>query len=180
MPDVRAWPSTRELFWAFFRAGARGFGGMLPWAHRMLVEEHGWLTAAEFIEVFSFCQVLPGPNIINVAVVVGSRFQGARGAVAAFAGLMAVPQAVVIALGLLYARFGQAPGIDALLRGVGAGAAGLVIGTALKMAQPVARSPVAVVFLLAAFAASGLLRWPLAPVLCVLAPLSVLAHWRAA
>jgi chromate transporter len=82
-----------ELYRGFLHAGARGFGGAMPWARRMLVEERRWLTAQEFTDVFSLCNFLPGPNIVSVSVIVGSRLAGPRGAVTAFAGLLTVPLA---------------------------------------------------------------------------------------
>ena len=177
LPGVPTGVTLGDLFWSFFRVGVRGFGGALPWVHRMLTEERRWLTPKQFTDVLSLCQLLPGPNVVNVSVVVGSRFRGAAGALAAVSGLMAVPLVVVLALGALYARFGQAPAVDALLRGVGPAAVGLFIATGLKMAWPLARSPRTLGFLLVAFGALALFRWPLIPVLLGLAPLSVLAAW---
>jgi chromate transporter len=149
----------------------------MPWARRMLVEERRWLTAREFTDVFGLCNFLPGPNVVNVSVVIGGRYHGPRGALAAFAGLLTLPLVVVLALGALYGRFGQVPGVDALLRGVGAAAAGLVLSTGLRMAVPLARQPRALTFLAVTFVAVALLRWPLVPVLLTLAPLGVLAAW---
>lgn len=167
-----------ELFWAFFRTAARGFGGTLPWARWMLVEERRWLTPQEFTDIFALCQFLPGPNVVNVSVVVGARFHGVPGVLAALAGLVSLPVAIVLSLGALYTRFGDAPAVDALLRGVAAAAAGFVIATGLKMAAPLGRGPRVVGFLLASFAAVAILRWPLVPVLLALAPPGVLAAWR--
>lgn len=166
-----------ELYRGFLYAGARGFGGAMPWARRMLVEERRWLTAQEFTDVFSLCNFLPGPNIASVSVIVGSRFAGPRGAVVAFAGLLTVPVAVALLLAALYGRIGQLPGVEALLRGVGAAAGGLVLATGLKMAEGLPRSVPALGFAVLAFVAIGVLRWPLVPVLFTLAPLSVLAAW---
>ena len=166
-----------ELFLGFLQVGARGFGGAMPWARRMLVDERRWLTAEEFTDVLSLGQVLPGPNIVNVSVAVGSRYHGLRGAVVAVAGLMALPVAIVLVLAVLYSRFGQIPAIDAMLRGVGAAASGMVLGTGLRMCAPLVRAPLALVFLVAAFAGVALLRWPLVPMLFGLAPVSVLAAW---
>jgi len=166
-----------ELYRGFLYAGARGFGGAMPWARRMLVEERRWLTVQEFTDVFSLCNFLPGPNIVNVSVVIGARFAGPRGAVVAFSGLLTVPLLVVLTLAALYSRIGTMPGVDALLRGVGAAAGGLVLATGVKMAEGLPRTARAAGFLLAAFVAIGLLRWPLVPVLFTLAPLSVLAAW---
>lgn len=176
-PPLRVSPS--EIYWAFFFAAARGFGGMLPWAHRMLVEERRWLTPRQFTDVLSLCQFLPGPNVLNVAIVVGSRFQGARGAAVAFAGLLTLPLAIVLTLGALYARYGQAPGVNAALRGIAATAAGLVIGVGLRMSTPIAREPTAVAIGVLAFVAIALVRWPLIPVVVVLASLSIAVAWLA-
>jgi chromate transporter len=170
-------PTLGELYRGFFLAGARGFGGTLPWARRMLVEERRWLTAGEFTDLFGLCNFLPGPNVVNLSVVVGGRYHGPRGALVAFAGLLSLPLVVVLLLAVLYGRYGQVPGVDALLRGVGAAAAGLVLATGLRMAAPLARTPRALAFLAVTFAAVALLRWPLLPVLLGLAPLSVLAAW---
>jgi chromate transporter len=170
-------PSLGELYRAFFHVGARGFGGVLPWARRMLVEERRWLTPAEFTDLFGLCNFLPGPNTINMSIVVGARFHRARGALTALAGILTLPVGVVLALAVLYDRFSDLPGIDALLRGVGAAAAGLVLATGVKMAQGLPRTARALGFVALAFAAIALLRWPLVPVLLTLAPLSVLAAW---
>jgi chromate transporter len=168
-------PTFGELYRGFFHAGARGFGGVLPWARRMLVEERRWLTAAEFTDLFGLCNFLPGPNTVNMSIVVGARFHGARGALTALAGILTLPFVVVIGLALLYDRVGHLPGVDALLRGVGAAAGGLVLATGVKMAEALPRTGRALGFLALTFVAVGLLRWPLVPVLLALAPLSVLA-----
>ena len=170
-------PTLGELYRGFFHTGARGFGGVLPWARRMLVEERRWLTAAEFNDLFGLCNFLPGPNTINMSIVIGARFHGVRGALTALAGVLTLPVIVVLALAVVYDRFSHLPGIDALLRGVGAAAGGLVLATGLKMAEGLPRTARALGFLSAAFVAIGLLRWPLLPVLLTLAPLSVLAAW---
>jgi chromate transporter len=166
-----------ELYRGFLHAGARGFGGAMPWARRMLVEERRWLTAQEFTDLFSLCNFLPGPNIVSVSVIVGSRLAGLRGAVTAFAGLLTVPLAVVLLLAALYGHLGRLPGAEALLRGVGAAAGGLVLATGFKMAEGLPRRAPVLGFAILAFVAIGVLRWPFVPVLFTLAPLSVLVAW---
>jgi len=170
-------PSVRELFWAFARTGARGFGSTWPWARRMLVDETRWLTAEEFTDVFNIGNFLPGPNVINVAVIVGTRFRGLRGALAAFLGLLSLPFCIVLALGAFYTRFGQLPGIDGVLRGIGAAAAGLMIAMGVRMAMPLLPALRAVGFMAVTFVAIAIMRLPLVPVLLVLAPLGVLLSW---
>ena len=94
-----------ELYWGFLSIGARSFGGVLPWAHRVMVEERRWLAPADFAEVLALCQFLPGPNVGNVSVVLGRRWFGLPGAIVAFLGLMALPLVWVFGLALLYAGF---------------------------------------------------------------------------
>jgi chromate transporter len=167
-------PTSRELFVAFLGVGLTGFGGVLPWARRMLVEERRWLGADEFTDVLSLCQFLPGPNIVNVAVTVGGRFHGARGALAAVVGLMAAPFAIVVALGALYTSYGHVPAVESTIRGASAVAAGLLV----KMARTGLTRSSAALVAAAAFGGIAIARFPLLAVLGVVAPLSVAAVWR--
>ena len=125
------------------------------------------------------CQMLPGPNVVNLSVVFGSRIRGASGAAVALLGLMGPPVAIVSLLGLLYARFGEIAAVRGALAGIAAAAAGLVIGTAAKMAQPLFRGGLnaAPFVALITFVAIGVLRWPLHWVLLVMLPLSIAVAW---
>jgi chromate transporter len=179
VPDPRLSPPTvRELFAGFFAVGVSGFGGVLPWARRMLVEERRWLAPDEFTDVLSLCQFLPGPNIVNVAVAIGSRFHGVRGALAAVVGLMVAPFAIIVTLGALYTSYGHVPAVEAVIRGVSAVAAGLLVAMALKMARSGLTRWSAGIVALAVFGGIALARLPLVTVLAVVAPLSVAAAWR--
>lgn len=175
-------PGPAPLFVAFLTVGLSGFGGVLPFARRMLVERRAWLTEAQFNETLALCQTLPGPNIVNVSIVVGSRFAGPGGALAAVTGLMAAPVAVVLVLATLYARFGQVGRAPELIAGLGAGASGLVAATAAKMAWPLIRKhpATAAPFIAIAFVGVGVLKLPLLWVLLALAPFSVALAWRRA
>jgi chromate transporter len=172
-------PNVRELFLRFTQVGASGFGGVMPWARRMLVEERRWFSPEEFSEVLSLCQVLPGPNIVNMAVCVGTRFRGARGAIAAVLGLLSAPFAIILVLGALFTQYGELPAISAAFRGISAAAAGLIVAMGLKMAASRRmRSPMAA-FALAAFVSIALVRMPLGIFLLAAAPASVAAAaWR--
>ena len=97
--------SPRELFTAFNRLALQGFGGVLAVAQAELVDRLGWLTREEFVELLSVGQVLPGPNIVNMSLMIGDRFFGLRGAFAALAGLLALPLVIVLALAVLYGRW---------------------------------------------------------------------------
>jgi chromate transporter len=169
--------SRQALFLAFLRMAVSSFGGTLPWAHRVLVVEKRWLGEREFIEALSLCQFLPGPNVVNLSIVVGQRFQGIPGALTAFAGLLVAPFLIVLGLGVLYARYGQAPEIDRILAGISAAAAGLVWAMGIQMARSFARVPRAIVVLALAFLAVGVFQWPILLVLLVIAPLSIAAAW---
>ena len=168
MSDAAAPRSPGELFVAFTLLALQGFGGVLPVAHRTLVERARWLSPAQFVELLTLGQVLPGPNIVNIALVFGDRCFGWRGALAAAGGLMALPLLLVLALAALYQQFAQQPLVAGALRGMGAVAAGLVIATAFKLLRtlkghPLGRGACAALGL-ATLALVGGLRWPLAGV----------------
>src|SRR6186997_1042468 len=116
--SVAARPSLLELFRAFVVVSISGFGGALPWARRMIVDQRGWMTAEEFNEAFSLAQFLPGPNVVNFSVVFGSRFGGAPGAVVALLGLLGPPVAIITVLAVLYARYGDVAALSRILTGI--------------------------------------------------------------
>lgn len=166
------------LFRVFSGISLSGFGGTLPWAHRELVERRRWLTEREFVETLGLGQVLPGPNICNIAVMIGQRFAGYAGAATALAGLLASPFVCMIVVGLLYERYGTMRLAQAALSGMSAVAAGLVLATALKMTAGLPRHWRPWLLGVAAFVSVGVLRWPMLRVLAVLAPLGIIAAWR--
>jgi len=173
-------PAPSELFLRFTQVALSGFGGVMPFARRMLVEERRWLSAEEFTDALSLCQVLPGPNIVNLAVCVGARYHGVRGALAAFAGLMTAPFFIVLTLGALYTQYGHLPAVSALFRGVSAAAAGLIVAMGLKMAASRRLRSAMALFAVVTFFGIALMRLPLVVLLFAVAPLSVAAaFWRA-
>jgi chromate transporter len=170
------------MFLAFLGVGLSGFGGVLPFARRMLVERKAWMTEADFTETLALCQSLPGPNIVNLSVVVGSRHAGVKGALACLTGLIAAPVAIVIALAVLDDRFGAIGRAPDMLLALGAAAAGLVAATVAKIARPViaARPWTATPVIVLVFVGVGWLQFPLPTVLAVAAPLSLALVWRSA
>jgi len=151
----------------------------MPWARRMIVEERRWLTEAEFVDILAMCQLLPGPNIVNVSIAVGARFHGISGAVVAFAGLMVAPMILVIAIGALYTRYAQLVAVRGAFNGIAAVAAGLVVAMALRIATLLRGRRAAIVIAALAFVGAGLLRYPLGWVVLGLAPLSIaVAAWE--
>src|SRR6202161_3000157 len=167
--------SKRELFLGFLKIGLLGFGGIAPWARHVIIEERRWLTEKEFAAILGIGQILPGPNTMNASVMIGDRFQGIGGVLACLLGQMAMPLVIVTSLAVVYQRFATVPEVKAALIGAAAGASGLVLGTALKMAQKIRPSPLALAVRFLAFAAIGILQWPLVPVVCVVVPFGVIA-----
>jgi chromate transporter len=168
-------PSLIALFVAFAKMSLAGFGGVLFWARRGIVEQHRWMTADEFNETYALCHFLPGPNIVNLSFVFGSRFRGIAGGIAAFAGLVGPPAVLATILAALYLRFGDVDALRRILAGVACAAVGLLIATVFRMMTPLVkrRDAVGLVLLVAVFVAIGLLRLPLPAVLLVAIPLSI-------
>jgi chromate transporter len=176
-PDILSSPppGLLALFVAFAQMSLAGFGGVLVFARRAIVDRHRWMTAEEFNETFALCHFLPGPNIVNLSVVFGSRFRGLPGGLAAFAGLVGPPVVIVTILAALYARFGEVDALRRILAGVSCAAVGLLISVVVRMMMPLIRKRdfVGLVVLAAVFVAIGVLRLPLAAVLLVAIPLSL-------
>jgi chromate transporter len=179
-PDIAlqtkpAAPSLITLFLAFAKMSLAGFGGVLAFARRGIVDEHRWMTADEFNETFALCHFLPGPNIVNLSVVFGSRFGGIAGGIAAFAGLVGPPMVLVMILAVLYAHFGQLEVLRHILAGISCGAVGLLIAVVVKMLMPLLkrRDVAGLILMVAVFVAIGLMRWPLQAVLLVAVPVSL-------
>jgi chromate transporter len=171
-------PTHADLFLAFFRITLSGFGGTLPWTRRMFVEQKKWMTAAEFNDAYALCQFLPGPNIVNLTAVFGSRMRGATGAIAAWTGFLVVPFCVMLAAGVLYERYSDVEAVRRVLAGVAPAAAGLIVATAAKMAVPLFRSFGPSPFVLVVtMLAIGVMRWPLLTVMMVLVPASIALAW---
>ena len=167
------------LFLAFVEIALSSFGGALAWARRVLVERRGWLGAREFGEMLGLCQALPGPNVVNLSIFLGTRYHGLAGAAVAFAGFILVPLLVVLLpLALLYTYGGHLELVRSALHGVASAAAGLLLATGLKMVWPYRREPWALGIGALAFGGVGLLHWPLLAVVAVLAPLSIGLAWR--
>lgn len=174
-PEQSRHVSRSQLFLGFLKIGLLGFGGVAPAARHVLVEDRRWLSEKDYAAILGIGQILPGGNVINVSVMIGGRFHGALGSVIALVGLMAVPMIILVGLATLYEYFGTQPAVQAAIAGTAAAAAGLVIGTALKMARRLKPTPTALLFGLAVFAAVGLLRAPMILSVVILAPLSIAA-----
>jgi chromate transporter len=165
--------SLRRLFLGFCLIGLSGFGGVLPWARRYIVERYRWLPAEEFATLLGLCQVMPGPNVMNLSVCLGARFQGWRGALIAPMGMMLAPMLIVLALGLAYLRYGEIPAIQAMLRGISAVGAGLILAAGLKMLKEYRRRWLPMIMVALTFIAVAILRLPLLWVVSLLVPAGV-------
>ncbi|MDO9314782.1 MAG: chromate transporter [Burkholderiaceae bacterium] len=182
-PPAPAAPrSNADLFFTFTWLALQGFGGVLAVAQRELVERKRWLTREQFVELLSVGQVLPGPNVVNLSMMIGDRFFGLRGAMSALAGMLTMPLVIVLLLASLYSRYEHHPSVQGALRGMGAVAAGLVLATALKL-LPTLRSSALGVATSLGFAAAATLavtvgHWPLWWVVAGIGSLSVALAWR--
>lgn len=171
-------PTHLDLFLAFVRITLSGFGGTLPWTRRMFVEQKKWMTAEEFNEAYALCQFLPGPNIVNLTTIFGSRMHGATGALTCWCGFLLLPFTFMVVLGALYREFGDLDALRRVLAGIAAAAAGLLIATVAKMAAPLFRklTPAPLPFVAIAIAI-GVMRWPLLAVMAALVPFSIALSW---
>ncbi|AWL94533.1 chromate transporter [Bradyrhizobium ottawaense] len=168
-------PGLLALFLAFARMSLAGFGGVLVFARRAIVEQHRWMNADEFNETFALCHFLPGPNIVNLSMVFGSRLRGIAGGLAAFAGLLLPPTLIMTVLAIIYARYGDLDVLRRSLAGISCAAVGLLIAVVFRMMTPLLKrtDPLALILMAGVFLAIGVLRLPLPAVLLVAIPVSV-------
>jgi chromate transporter len=167
------------LFASFLKMGLLGFGGVLPWARRVIVDERGWLDDREFAQLIGLCQVLPGPNVVNLAVIIGARTQGPIGSLIAVSGILFVPVALMLAIAAFYASLADNVHARNAIAGASAAAAGLIVGTALRLLLHARPPPRGLVTGATAFVAVGILQWPLLWVITVLIPAGIALDWRA-
>jgi chromate transporter len=170
--------SRFALFLTFSRISLSSFGGALFWTRLGLVERQRWLTDREFVELLTIGQLLPGPNVLNLTVMVGHRFAGLTGAAAAVAGYLGWPCLVVIGMGVLYQHYGELQQAQRALAGMSKVAAALLLATVIKLAMVLPRHWRPWLFGILAFSGVGVMRWPLLWVLGALAPLAVFAAWK--
>lgn len=183
-----------ELFVAFSQLALSGFGGVLPFAYRALVERRRWLDAREFASLLAIAQVMPGPTICNLSVMIGQRFAGFAGSCASLAGMVLGPSIIVVALGIAWQHYGEVEAVRKALGGMSAVAIGLIAATGVKMGIGLFRpsridvgvAPIPywtirrfgqLALCGLAFAGVGLLRWPLVAVVAGLAPLAIALAW---
>lgn len=181
-PDRPQPRSLSDLFFSFTFLALQGFGGVLAVVQLELVERKRWLTREEFIEDWAVAQIMPGPNVVNLSMMIGSRYFGLPGALAALAGMLVFPLIVVLLMALAYSRYADHPGVAGALRGMGAVAAGLIIASGIRLMPALARHPLGrpACLLLAAlcFGAVALLHLPLLYVLAGLGLLACVLTWR--
>ena len=178
-PENSLRPSALDLYLGWGKVGLMGFGGVTPWARRMVVEERKWLDDSEYAGLLGIAQVLPGPNTPNMCVIIGQRFAGVAGAIASVVGLMTVPLLALIAIALVYDALAAHRWFTVGVGGAAAAAAGLVLGTAFKMGRGAKLDVVGVAVCAAVFVAVGLLHVPLIWAVLVAGPISIaITHTR--
>jgi chromate transporter len=165
---------------AFLKMGLYGFGGVLPFARRILVEERRWLDEREFAEILALCQALPGPNVVNASIIIGERFGGFAGSLTSILSLMTAPLVILVGLAELYAHWEGVHAVEAAIGGMALAAAALIGGNGLKMLRRL-RLPARDLGVAAAtFAAVGLLHWPLIPIVLAMIAVSFGLQMRSA
>jgi chromate transporter len=169
-----------ELFISFSKIGMSGFGGVLPWARRTLVERDKILTSEEFSAILGICQIVPGPNIVNLAVCIGSRFGGARGAIAAVLGLTLGPISIVMVLALLYEHYRYLDSVQGVLRGISAVGVGLIASTGFKMLKDEFRYPAMLIVVIVTILAASYFHLGLGWVVLISSPLALILAWKKA
>ena len=173
--------SLSELFWAISALALQGFGGVLAIVQRDLVERKRWLTREEFVEEWAVAQILPGPNVINLALMLGDRYFGLRGALVAVAGMLLFPLVAIMLLAALFSGIAEVPAAQGALRGMGAVAAGLIAATGLRLVSALQHNvmgrAVCGLAMVATFMLIALLRVPLAWVLLGLGGLCCAWAW---
>jgi chromate transporter len=181
-PDRPQPKSLTDLFVSFTLLALQGFGGVLAIVQRELVEKKCWMTREEFIEDWAVAQIMPGPNVVNLSLMVGGRYFGLKGAMVALAGMLTVPLVLVLLLAVVYAQFAGHPGVAGALRGMGAVAAGLIAATGLKLSGALKKNVLGAQLCTAlgvlCFVAIALLRIPLAYVLLTLGVLACVLAYR--
>ena len=174
--------SLADLFFSFTWLALQGFGGVLAVIQREMVERKRWLTQEEFLEDWAVAQIMPGPNVVNLSLMVGGRYFGLRGALTALAGMLAVPLVIVLVLGVLYTRFGDNAQMAGALRGMAAVSAGMIAATGVKLATALARHPLPLWLTLSITVLGVLmvavLRWPLLYILLGLGGIGCLLTYR--
>jgi chromate transporter len=166
-------PTLRELFLAFLQIGVSSFGGALPWARRILLEERKWLDDKAFTEMLTISQTLPGPNIVNLASYYGTRHRGALGAAAACLGLLVVPMAIVLTLSMIYLKFAHISQVKGAILGMTAAATAFMYSQAVKLSKPFSHNAIAVALAVATFLIGIVLRWPMPLVLLACGAVSI-------
>lgn len=166
-------PTCKALFLGFLKLGLMGFGGVLPLAHRMIVEENCWLTTAQFTDLLGVCQILPGGNIINMSVAIGMEFQGVKGAFSAILGLICAPTIIVLLIYQIYSQFQSLPAVQHAIQGLAAAAAGLLFSTGFKMLKPIAKSYLTISSIVLTFILMIVVKIPLLFTLIILMGLNM-------
>jgi chromate transporter len=174
--------SPRDLFVSFTWLALQGFGGVLAIVQREMVEKKRWLTPEQFLEDWAVAQVMPGPNVVNLALMIGDRYFGLRGAIAAVAGMLAIPLVVILVLAVLYAHYAANPQVAAALRGMGAVSGGLIAATGIKLIPQLRRHPLGFATCLAlialVFGAIAVFKMPLGWVLLAVGGVACAWTWR--
>jgi chromate transporter len=179
-PDPHVAPnvSLSTIYWLFFQIGALSFGGGLTaWLYREVVEVRKLMTAQEFLSGLTLAQVLPGINMTNLSIYVGQRLRGCAGAITAIFGLISVPFFAILISASIYARLAAIPAMQHFLDGMAAAAVGMMMSMGAKALRATSMATAQQIIVALIIVTVGVLRWPMIPVILVLAPVSIALVW---
>ena len=178
MGETTPAPTHWQLFWGMQQVALSSFGGGLSaWSERIVVEERGWMSKQEFVTGLTVARLFPGPNQINMAVYIGSQFRGLSGALAALAGILLVPFALLMALGLAYYELHTSMAVNRLLAGVITASAGMALSMGFKIAGAYSKDPIALGLAGISFIAMSVFHVRLVPLVLVAGPLAMAWYW---
>jgi chromate transporter len=148
-------PAFREALWFWFKLGWISFGGTaahLAIMHDELVEKKRWISNAKFLHALSHCMLLPGPEAQQLAIYIGWKLHGKRGGVVAGTLFVLPSMFVLLALSLIYGKFGTLPWIAAIFNGLKPSVIALVVMALYRIARKALRGPIQIGVAAAAFA----------------------------
>ena len=177
MSEISA-PSRLQLFLGMQQVALSSFGGGLSaWSERIVVEDRHWMSKEEFITGLTVARLFPGPNQINMAVYIGSRFHGLSGALVALLGILLLPFSLLLLLGLGYYYLHETLAVDRVLAGVITASAGMALSMGFKIAGAYTRDPVAMLLAGFSFIAMSVFHVRLVPLVLVAGPVAMAWYW---
>lgn len=148
-----------KLFVSTFTLSAFTFGGgyvIVPLMRKKFAEELGWIDQTEMMDMVAIAQSCPGPLAVNTSIMIGYRLAGLTGAFVAIVGTVLPPLLIISIISFFYQAFRSNAVVAAVLRGMQAGVAAVIIDVIWKMGSDIVKekSTLSIAIMILAFAAS--------------------------